>query len=395
MAMKRGNKWILLAVSLTMFSSTQAADVEDRLQVLERELGELRQKQQTTAAASSQLPTKKGMTIELGGEMEIEYVDTEDGTSVATPSSHFKMDKFTLTPRVHFGEDMRLEALLLFKSTTARVDELYLIASDLPADSELQVGMNDRIWNEWPSRRSEGFPLIDSAFARDDEMGITWRRKAKEGLSWYLSLTNGYALGEIQPSEDSSYKLLHDNRQTSDSNDNKALGAGLGWASGKGDYGSLALLAFGALGELSSDDIQVLQGIAGYGSSSSDTNERAGAALKYERGALNVGAKYITARDGELDRDGWFAQAGYRFTLPANGFAESIEPFVRYGELNVDLPAAATNPLTWDRRQTTVAALLGIRKGVMVKVEHYTNDEESGGLVVDNNEYLVQLEMKF
>ena len=348
------------------------------------------------ASASKWLTSRKGILFSLSGELEMEYVDTQSNTDVNNvPGGHFQIDKFTVIPLVQIDENITFGSLLLFKSGAARVDEVYLKISDLPFQSQFKIGMDDRITNEWPKRRTEGFPLIDSAFARDDEMGITWSRSRKKDFFWSFTLSNGYKLGQLNPAEDKSYKFIHDDRQTSDANQNKTIGLGLGWNITPNNSSNIGLMVYGYSGKLSEDDIAFLQAIPGYGSSPTDTNNRYGLALNGKAGQWNFGAKNIIARDGNLERDGWFVQGGYTIKLNPNAYVQTIEPFIRHGELNVSLVDDPTDSLTWDRNMTTLAVLLRIRKNYMIKIEYYLNGEQTGTGEVNNDEFVVQFEAKF
>ena len=126
---------------------------------------------------------------------------------------------------------------------------------------------------------------------------------------------------------------------------------------------------------------------------------RVGGRLTCARGGWTAVGEYVRARDGTLDRWGWYAQLSCKLTLRGFGAGEnyvtSIEPVARYNELVVDLPHSAGDPLTWDRRTLTLGALVQVAKGTMVKVEYNFNGEETGAGSVDNDELLVQLEVKF
>lgn len=340
------------------------------------------------------LPSYRGQRFKLGGELELEYVDTENGINIANPYEHFQIDKFTLLPGAQLTDNITLEALLLFKPDKATLSEVYVIFNDLPFDSQLTIGLDDRFINEWPSRRTESFALIDTAFARDDTIGAVWERK-KGKFFWHFSLTNGFELNSSGPSEDKSFKFIHDNRQSTDANNNKAVGFALGRRFDVAENTTMALMGFGYWGKLSTDDVTFMQGVSGYGLSADDTHYRYGLALDLKGKSFNLGAKVIHARDGVLERNGWYLQTGYTFKLPKNRFAKSIEPFIRYGVLNVNLPNVITDSLSWDRSMTTLALLTTIRKNMKLKIEYYLNGESTGGAKVDNNEFMMQLEVKF
>lgn len=342
----------------------------------------------------SWLPSRKGQQFRFGGELEFEYVDSQANDHPDnSPASRFQIDKFNLKVEVDVAENIVLEGLFNFNAAGAKFSEGYAIFSGLPLDSSLKVGLDDRFFYMKPNRKTEAFSLIDTAFARDDELALTWSGKY-ESFYWNLSLSNGLALGESRPSEDKSYPLLHDNRQTGDANDNKEAGLGLGLKHKFEEDHSLDLLVFGYTANLSEDDVGVLQGIAGYGTSEDDTNDMYGATLEYKLRGLTLGAKYIQAHDGDLDRDGWFVQASYKIGL--SGWEGAfIEPVVRHGSLDVDIPKDPTDSLTWHREMTTVALLVGVAKNTMLKVEYYFNGEDTGAGDVDNDEFVMQLEMKF
>ncbi len=339
-------------------------------------------------------PSLKGKRYKLGGELEFEYVDTQDDEEIKQPSGYFKLDKFTVTPRIQIADNIILQALLLFKANKASASEAHATFSGLPLNSSLKIGLDDRFVKEKPGRKTEGYPLIDTAFARDDEFAIAWNGK-RASFYWTVSLSNGLALGQQAPGEDASYKLLHDNRQVSDVNYNKEIGLGIGWKHSLAGERSIDVLTFGYIARLSREDIDVLQGMAGYGNSGSDLNSMYGVSIENRLKSLSLNGKYIRANDGVLDRYGWFAQASYRVSLGDRKLLTAFSPLIRYGRLAVDLPNVPADPLTWDRDMTTLALLIEIAKGVMIKTEYYLNGEATGGDNVNNDEFLVQMELKF
>src|SRR6185503_10847659 len=100
-------------------------------------------------------------------------------------------------------------------------------------------------------------------------------------------------------------------------------------------------------------------------------------AMNPRRGdGLSLFYEWITAHDGDLDRDGWYAQVSYRISNPvAWRFLRSIEPVARYGELMVDVPHQPNLPLTWTRRQWLVGTILELARGVFIRAEYTFNDE--------------------
>ncbi|MBD3609605.1 MAG: hypothetical protein HUJ30_03560 [Gammaproteobacteria bacterium] len=400
-----GRKLFAMFFLSFLFSTVQGQ--EQRLQSIEQENRQLKNwlkrieqnlgaQTYTSKQDHALLPSYRGRQFKLGGELEFEYIDTENGTGVKKPYGYTKIDKFTLLPSARISDDITLEALLIFKmgSPKSPLSEAYTIFSNLAYDSKLTVGLDDSFINEWPSRKTESFALIDTAFARDDSLGLVWE-STKNPLFWHMSLTNGYELGKSAVSEDASYKILHDNRQESEVNSNKQLGVGLGYRLDLGARRSLAIMGFGFQSELYNGDIATLQAISGYGASTDITQSRHGVAIDYKGQSSVLGAKWISAQDGVLKRSGWYLQSGYRIKLSASSWFRSITPFVRYGVLDVDLANDPADNLTWNRNMTTLALLADVTKGVKLKAEYYLNGEETGGAEIDNNEFMLQLEVKF
>jgi len=65
--------------------------------------------------------------------------------------------------------------------------------------------------------------------------------------------------------------------------------------------------------------------------------------------------------------------------------------FLRYDDLDVDMGKDSTDSLTWD----SLAVIIDILKDSKLKLEYYINDEDIGGKDIDNNEFLMQQEIKF
>jgi hypothetical protein len=389
---------IYFAAGLVSFvqAEMQQRSVKSTILALSSPVSSLPSTNNSKQSSKGWLPSRKGFSFSLSGELELEYVDSESNNDAGnTPYGHFQVDKFTLLPLIKIDEDITFGSLLLFKSSSARVDEVYIKFNKLVYDSQFKIGADDRITNEWPKRRTEAFALIDSAFARDDEMGVTWSRSRSNDFFWSVTLSNGYKLGKSSASEDKSYKFLHDDRQTSDANQNKTVGLGIGWNLNNKKSNRLGIMLYGYSGKLSDDDLTIIQSIAGYGASNDKSNYRYGFALNATAGNWNYGAKNIIARDGVLNRDGWYVQAGHTFKFSGSNYLRSVEPFIRYGEMNVDLINDVSDSLTWDRSMTTFAVLLSIRNNFKIKIEYYLNGEQTGAGEVDNDETVIQFEAKF
>ncbi len=96
-----------------------------------------------------------------------------------------------------------------------------------------------------------------------------------------------------------------------------------------------------------------------------------------------------------MDRYGWYLQPSYKVKLKDRDIFTGFEFLVRYEDYNVDLTRDPTDSRTWDRETVTLAVLTDVVKNTKIKTEFYINEESTGGPDVDNNEVLVQLEIKF
>ena len=245
-------------------------------------------------------------------------------------------------------------------------------------------------------------------------------------LGLILSLGQGYELAENEVGFDGARfnDLVQDNRELQDDLALREFGVGVSYRRSFADLGMLSLMGFYFNDEMRNSSITFLQGtamtnrnivtglpISGYGNSQADDSHRYGATVDWflpastlfegvletrKRDGLRVLAQYIQAEDGDLERDGWFVQASYRFSfgkLLFDRYVRSLEPVARYGRLRVDTPLgrAANLPGTWDREALMVGGLLEVTSEVWFKIEYVFNDETTGGGSVDNDELLVQL----
>ena len=254
-------------------------------------------------------------------------------------------------------------------------------------------------------------------------------------ISAFFSLGQGYELGNKEVTFDSARfnDIVQDDRELEDDLAFGELGIGLGWRRSFERLGDLGLSCFYFNDKLHQGSLEFLQGDrmtnrfpdnsveGGYGNSEADNSSRYGFGVDYflatkalfprwkknvrKQDGLRLGFQYINAEDGDLLRDGWYAQASYRFSfgkLVGNRYFRSIEPLVRYGVLNVDAPGSGGAPFknpslpgTWDRQALTVGALLEVTGDIFMKFEYVMNTEDSGGADVNNDEMLIQLLLTF
>jgi len=251
----------------------------------------------------------------------------------------------------------------------------------------------------------------------------------------YFSLGNGNSLDSNEVGFDGApfNDLVQDNRNTTEDLSIREVGLGLGYARSFESFGEIELLGFYYNDELSDASVEFLQQdltvrnpvtgarTAGYGDSSSTTSYKYGLGGEYvlpaaeflpaswkPRGGdgLRLGGQFIRAHDGHLIRDGWYAQASYRYSFPkrliADKYFRSIEPVVRYGILDTNIDATPRLPGTWDRRQLLLGMNIEVIKEVMIRLEYTFNRERTGSGTsspgpssVDNDELMAELLITF
>ncbi len=341
------------------------------------------------------LTTKRGGKFSLAGELEYEYKDVQhDG---AEPEPHLALDKFVLQPRVYLRDNVYVDVQLYFQPHhKTYINEIHVMFKDIPYKyTYVDVGLYEREIKNHSHRTSEDYPLIGTAFWRDDEYAVSLGGKWKY-LYGSLLAGDGLALGKKQTAEDSSYKIIHDNNREDDFNGLNEFNANLGYRNDYGKLGKVDVLLFYVYKELSDSDIEFLMDIPGYsGDTDDDSGYRYGFGADYSIGGLRLYGQYIEAGDGELERSGWYIQPSYKLKLAQRDSFNAFEILFRYGELNVDVPADVTDSLTWDRNKFTIALISDVYKNIKLKTEYYLNDEDTGGEDVANDEFLAQLEVKF
>lgn len=246
----------------------------------------------------------------------------------------------------------------------------------------------------------------------------------------HASVGNGFALDGKEIGKDNATfnEVLQDDRELDGPLSMREVGLGLGYERDFRELGEVELLGFYYDDELTDASVSVLQtelterdpvtqvAIRGYGDSDSRKKNRLGFSAGYHfeayhlyealgqldlmnprRGdGLYLFYQWIQSEDGELDRDGWYAQVSWRVSNPAGWrFFRSLEPVARYGVIDVDQAHIPTLPLTWSRKQWLIGAILEVCRGIYIRGEYTWNDESTGAGSVRNNELLVQLLAEF
>lgn len=337
----------------------------------------------------------KGADFQLAGELEYEFVDTEGDGSDDEP--HFQLDKLVLQPKVKIGDNLKMDAQLYYQDGSVSFNEIHAKFYGFPLKSWIDVGLYERWLKGHHGRKTEGYALLGTAFYRDDALTATLGGEY-EPLYWMFSIANGYEIDEKQVAEDSAStsKIIHDDHATSGLTDSFELGANIGLKHDFKEAGKVDLIAFYYNDELSRADRSSLQSnLSGY-VSNNDDKSRYGAGIKYMLGDATLYGAYIEAEDGELDRDTWLAEASYHFKLgTTRKWFTGIEPLVSYSDYDVENTKNTSSPWSWDREKWMFASIIDLYEDTKLKLEYYINDEKTGGGDVDNDELLVQLEVKF
>ncbi len=247
-------------------------------------------------------------------------------------------------------------------------------------------------------------------------------------LTFHFSLGDGLAVDSHSVNKDKAQlqRVIHDDRRVDDGLALRHFGAGVTYQRDFNRLGEVGVSGFYFNDEMNDDDINFLQQgltlfddltnapLAGYGLSGSNTKYRYGATVTYHLEGFHIldywmdtkpgdglylTAQYMEARDGQLEREGYYVQASYRYSFQQPLFGERyvryVEPFVRWGELESNVSKIASLPLTWDREEIVFGLVTEVTGKVMIKTEYALHDETTGGSDVNNDEFLFQLLITF
>ncbi len=367
--------------------------------------------------------TNSGLDVIIGGEVELEFVDVEgpggftnqDLTyqKVKNRSPHMRIDKAILGLRVNYSENLYYKYELRFGDQKANVDVHYARLTVPLINTRFELGKNKPMVAT--KRRSEGLPLIGTAFWKGREYHITSKTQTELGpieVTGQLSFAMKRPFGTDDAAEDKSFKMLvYDDY---DAKDGQTFEYGVAY--GLKAYG-ISAEGWYYTGKLIDDyDWKTSLGfLPGYddvvnaypGEKDDLTHWWYGGRVGVDMQAIHIRGEYISALDGLLPRNGYYVEGSYRINLKHNA---NIEPMVRYGELNIERhPPALGDPATWDRNMTTVAVLYRLNSYLSLKLEYYILNEVTGGseqtdevtgITVDNSfvkddQMLLQINFEF
>ena len=345
----------------------------------------------------------RGGKVKLGGELELEFVDSEGNLNPSgstttydnNPNPRMRIDKIVLSPAVQLSQQMafRADIEVYSSGSKAKLDEAWVRYKGLPLNSWVTIGLDDIFMK--PHRKTEAYPILGYAFWQDEDLGIYLGGEHKM-FYWRLSFTNGRRLADRRIQEDDIFPITTDDDDNIDRNGNKQVGIGVGIDLPLKEDHKLDFLPFYYSSRLSGNDVAYLQGITNYGvTNNKKRQERYGFNFKYLLKDFSFFAQYMHATDGIMDRNGWYIQPSYKIKCDKRKTFTAFEFLLRFEDYNVDLTKDPSDSRTWDRQTTTLAIIADLVKNTKIKTEYYINDESTGGSGVDNNELLVQLEVKF
>ncbi|MBU0649524.1 YbaB/EbfC family nucleoid-associated protein, partial [Patescibacteria group bacterium] len=370
----------------------QMKAMQEQMKAMQKKIEALEAQAPEAAVAGPRFAQSMEMVegFKLGGEAAMFFTDIQKDGSTNEPEPHFGLDKICLLPAIQITEDISVEAALDIEEGGANLDELYFIFENMPLDSSLTVGKDDRFFKT--KRFTERYPFAGTAFWRDEEIGILWETES-DPFYTALSWSQGLELNTGNFNQDGSYDIMQDDGKNSNHGGIRQVSAGLGFAKELGESAKIDILGWGLYSKLSSADITFLKSNLTAYTSNDDNQQRLGANLTYEIGNFNIVTQYIDAEDGKLDRKAWFIQPSCKVELPVDWkYCKDNRFLVRYGELKVDNTESTGSTCTWDRTELTLAILTDIANSLVLKTEYTIDDEETGAGDVNNNELLIWLE---
>ena len=293
----------------------------------------------TAQSDAFQIRNSDGILMQFGGVVEMEFVDVEGSggfahrdltfQKVKTRSPHARIDKAVLSTKIIYNENLYYKAQLRFDDNKARVDKHYAHLNAPLIRTLFEIGKNRPYIHT--GRRTEGYPLIGTAYWRGREYHITSQTEfpIAEDISLVgaLSTAQKRPLGTGDAAEDKSFKLIvYDDSATKDGQTFE-YGAILGLKAL-----DLSILSWYYNGKLIDDfdwKTQLSQSLAEYdklGDRTDRTHWWYGGRISFDRHKVHAQAEFINSQDGLLPRDGYYIEGSYRIELLP---LKDIEPLAR------------------------------------------------------------------
>ncbi len=129
--------------------------------------------------------TQSGLNVTLGGEVEMEFIDVEGpgGFSnqdltvkkVKNRSPHMRIDKAILSARVDYSENLYYSFEFRFGDQKAYIDKHYARLNVPSINTQFEIGKNKPMIAI--KRKTEGYPLIGTAFGREENITLLPKQK--------------------------------------------------------------------------------------------------------------------------------------------------------------------------------------------------------------------------
>jgi len=334
--------------------------------------------------------------MELHGSFELEYVDSEFNDSVEEKEAFALVDDIVLEFEFHATEDIDINLKLQFNEDSNVVaDEYYFEFNNLPFNSEIKLGKDDRIYK--PDRLTNRYPLAGNAFYKDELVGFFYET---EHYPFYgrFSWTQGLELDDKSVGEDDNsdnFNLIQDDTRKSKFNGFNEYTIALGYKEDFGDFGAVDVLGFALTDELSPDDVSFLQGaINDYDSADARGKVRYGGSLDYTWNDYRLRGFYVEAFDGTLKRVAYYVEPSIEFEVPFEWWTigKKNRLLVRYDIYKVkDVRKTFAAPTTWDRLAVTMGLRTDFLENLYLLSEYTIDGENTNEGGVNNNQLVFQL----
>ena len=355
------------------------------------------------ASAQVSISVPSGLDIELGGEVELEFVDVEgeggfdnkDLTyqKVKTRSPHMRIDKAVLGIKVNYSENLSYTLEYRFDDDDAKIDKHYARLNVPAINTRFEFGNNRPLVAT--KRYTEGYPLIGTAYWKGRELHLTSISKFNMGglklnLGFSTAMKRAFATDDL--AEDKSFKMMTYGNYSP--NDGQTMEYGI---KAGAEFAGILGEGWFYLGELMDDydwKTSLSQGLNGYdelGDEEDKTHFWYGGRLTGDWGPLHVRTEYIYSKDGLLPREGAYAEAGIQLPENLTFFipVKSVSMYGRSGFLNlIDVPLSSgtshewaylAEPMSWSRQMNTISAIFKLNDFITVKAEYYVLNEDTGG----------------
>ncbi|MFQ6083853.1 MAG: hypothetical protein ACE5WD_10930 [Candidatus Aminicenantia bacterium] len=363
------------------------------------------------------VPSQAAEEIEVKIHGELEYEFSTSNAEDIEPQ--FQLDKFVIQPKVKLGDFLKFSAQWYARQGTKDESESYLNEFHakflrLPLDTYLDFGLFERTLKDHHSRITETYSLYGNAFYRDDSMTIAWGNWEKKHKAppfyWLVSVGEGFKIGHKQPAEQTSKydgsnkdKMIQDDLGPKISLKYPEAGINIGINQKLGEA-KVDLMGFYYTDKLSESERRAFERYLSNDQKAKldedNGRQRVGAQANVKIGHSRIFAGFLSAMDAGLGRMSYVFEASYKFKIGEREIFKSITPVVSYSAYTIDGSPEFTKAESWDRTQIILACIIDVLEKTKFKVEYIINDEETGGTGtnptdIDNNEFLVQLEVKF